>query len=89
MGQMLKTVMQGGVVVITMHETPQAAVIPMAEYEKLTSAAEARLNAMSREFDDLLARMQTPKARAGMRTAFDASPQELARNAVAFARKRG
>jgi len=89
MGQMLKTVMQGGVVLITMHETPEAAVIPMAEYEKLTSAAEARLNAMSREFDDLLARMQTPKARAGMRTAFDASPEELARNAVALARKRG
>jgi antitoxin Phd len=89
MGQMLKTVMQGGVVLITMHETPEAAVIPMAKYEKLTGAAEARLNAMSREFDDLLARMQTPKARAGMRTAFDASPEELARNAVAFARKRG
>jgi hypothetical protein len=33
--------------------------------------------------------MQTPKARAGMRTAFDASPEELARNAVAIARKRG
>ena len=41
MGQMLKTVMQGGVVLITMHETPEAAVIPMAEYEKLTGAAEA------------------------------------------------
>ena len=89
MGQMLKTVMQGGVVLITMHETPEAAVIPMAEYEKLTAATEARLNTMSRAFDDLLARMQTPEARAGMRTAFDASPEELAKNAVTFARKRG
>jgi antitoxin Phd len=89
MGQMLKTVMQGGVVLITLREIPEAAVIPMAEYEKLTGAAEARLNAMSREFDDLLAHMQTPRARAGMRAAFDASPEELARNAVAFARKRG
>jgi len=89
MGQMLKTVMQGGVVLITIHETPEAAVIPMAEYEKLTGAAEARLNTMSRAFDDLLTRMQTPEARAGMRTAFDASPEELAKNAVTFARKRG
>jgi prevent-host-death family protein len=89
MGQMLKTVMQGGVVLITIHETPEAAVIPMAEYEKLTGAAEARLNTMSRAFDDLLTRMQTPQARAGMRTAFDASPEELAKNAVTFARKRG
>jgi antitoxin Phd len=89
MGQMLKTVMQGGVVLITMHDTPEAAVIPMAEYEKLTGAAEARLNTMSRAFDDLLTRMQTPEARAGMRTAFDASPEDLAKNAVTFARKRG
>lgn len=89
MGQMLKTVMQGGVVLITVHETPEAAVIPMAEYEKLTGAAEARLNTMSRAFDDLLTRMQTSEARAGMRTAFDASPEQLAKNAVTFARKRG
>lgn len=89
MGQMLKTVMQGGVVFITMHETPEAAVMPIAEYEKLTGAAEERLNTMSRAFDDLLARMQTPEARAGMRTAFEASPEELGKNAVAFAQKRG
>jgi prevent-host-death family protein len=89
MGQVLKTVMRGGVVLITMRETPEAAVIPMAEYERLAGAAEARLNTMSRAFDDLLARMQTPEARAGMRAAFDASPEELAKNAVAFARKRG
>jgi len=89
MGQMLKTVMQGGVVLITMHETPEAAVIPIAEYDRLSGAAEARLNTMSRAFDDLLTRMQTPEARARMQAAFDATPEELAKNAVAFARKRG
>ncbi len=89
MGQMLKTVMQGGVVLITIHATPEAAVIPMAEYEKLTAAAEARLNTMSRAFDALLTRMQTSEAGAGMRAAFDASPEQLAKNAVNFARKRG
>ena len=29
------------------------------------------------EFDSLLARMQTPFARAGMKAAFDATPREL------------
>jgi len=89
MGRVLDTVMQGGVVLITKHETPKAAVIPMAEYEKFSRATEAKLNALSGEFDALLARMQTPKARRGMEVAFEASPRQLAKAAVAFARKRG
>ena len=89
MGQLLETVMRGGVVLITKHEAPKAAVIPIAEYEKFSRATEATLNALSGEFDALLARMQTPKARAGMQAAFDASPEELAKAAVTVARKRG
>ena len=87
MGHVLETVMQGGVVLITKHEAPKAAVIPMAEYEKFSRATEARLSALSSEFDAILARMQTPKSRAGMQAAFDASPEQLAEAAVAFARK--
>jgi hypothetical protein len=41
------------------------------------------------QFDALLARMQTPGARAGMKMAFDASPKQLGKAAVAAARKRG
>jgi prevent-host-death family protein len=88
MGQVLEKVMQGGVVLITKHETPKAAVIPMAEYEKFSRATEAKLNALSDEFDALLARMQTREARAGMQAAFDATPEQLAKAAVTFARKR-
>jgi len=44
---------------------------------------------LSREFDALLARMQTPAARAGMKAAFQAYPKQLGRAAVAVARKRG
>jgi prevent-host-death family protein len=88
MGRVLETVMQGGVVLITKRETPKAAVIPMAEYEKFSRATEAKLNALSGEFDALLARMQTPEARAGMQTAFDATPEQLAKAAVTIARKR-
>jgi prevent-host-death family protein len=88
MGRLLKMVMQGHVVLITMHQTPEAAVIPMAEYARLNGAAEVRLDAMTREFDQLLDRMQTPAARKAMQQAFDASPEKLASNAVAAARKR-
>jgi prevent-host-death family protein len=88
MGHVLETVMQGRVVLITKRETPKAAVIPMAEYEKFSRATEAKLNALSSEFDALLARMQAPEARVGMQAAFDATPEQLARAAVTFARKR-
>lgn len=88
MGHVLEMVMQGGVVLITKRETPKAAVIPMAEYEKFSRASEARLSALSGEFDALLARMQTPEARAGMQGAFNATPEQLAKAAVTFARKR-
>jgi prevent-host-death family protein len=88
MGQMLETVMQGGVVLITKHETPKAAVISIEEYERLSRAAEAKLDALSSEFDALFDRMQTPEARAGMQAAFDASPEQLVQAALEFARKR-
>lgn len=88
MGHVLDTVMQGGVVLITKRESPRAAVIPMAEYEKFSRATEARLSALSGEFDQLLERMQTPEARLGMQAAFDATPEQLAKAAVSFARKR-
>jgi prevent-host-death family protein len=88
MGQMLETVMQGGVVLITKHETPKAAVISIEEYERLSRAAEAKLDALSSEFDALFDRMQTPEVRAATQAAFDASPEQLAQAALEFARKR-
>ncbi|MGH9661680.1 MAG: hypothetical protein ACRD96_24240 [Bryobacteraceae bacterium] len=42
---------------------------------------------MSDEFDALLARMQTPASRAGMRSAFRASPKQLGKAAAVAARK--
>jgi antitoxin Phd len=88
MGQMLDTVMQGHVVLITKNGSARAAVIPITEYERFSHAAETRLNVLSDEFDALLENMQTARARAGMRAAFEASPKQLANAAVEFARKR-
>lgn len=89
MGQVLDKVLQGEIVLITKHDTPRAAVIPIAEFERLSGVTEERLGTLSRRFDAMLARMQTPAARKGMKAAFDASPKQLAQAAVRFASKRG
>ena len=81
--------MQGGVVVITKHDAPKAVLISMDEYTALSSASESRINSLSAEFDSLLMRMQGPKARKAMRSAFHASPKQLGKAAVVAARKRG
>jgi antitoxin Phd len=89
MGQVLDRVMQGETVLIMRHEIPKAAVIPMAEFEKLSRSQEEGLSVLSRKYDVMLARMQTPAARRGMKAAFDASPKQLGKAAVEFARRRG
>ena len=82
-------VIQGGVVVITKHDSPKAVLLSVDEFNALAQAPQQRLDALSGQFDALLAGMQTPKARAGMKAAFAASPKQLGRAAVAAARRRG
>ena len=89
LGEVLDSVMQDGMVLITRHETPRAVLLSIEEYHALSRDAESRLDALSGEFDRLLAQMQTPTARAGMKSAFNASPGKLGKAAVAAARKRG
>ena len=88
-GRVLETVLQGGVVVITRHDDPKAVLISVEEFDALARASETKLDTLSEQFDALLARMQTSKARGGMKTAFDASPKQLGKAAVAVARRRG
>jgi prevent-host-death family protein len=89
MGQVLDRVMQGEVVLITRHATPKAAMIPMAEFEKLSPTPDKILSGLSRKYDAMLARMQTPAARKRMKAAFSATPKQLAEAALEFARKHG
>jgi hypothetical protein len=58
------------------------------EFQSLVSARSSTLDDLGTEFDALLAGMQTPRARKGMKAAFNASPAELGRAAVKSARKR-
>jgi prevent-host-death family protein len=88
-GRILERVIQGGTVVITKHDAPKAVLISIDEFDALARANQIKLDTLSGEFDALLARMQTSAARAGMKAAFNASPKQLGKAAVAAARKRG
>jgi prevent-host-death family protein len=88
-GSLLERAIQGGAVVITKHDAPKAVLMSMDEYNALSRATELKLDTLSGEFDALLARMQTPKARVAMKAAFNSSPKQLGKAAVAAARKRG
>jgi antitoxin Phd len=88
-GRVLEMAIQGGAIVITKHDAPKAVLISVANFNALARATETRLDSLAREFDALLAKMQTPKARLGMKTAFAASGKQLGKAAVAAARTRG
>jgi antitoxin Phd len=88
-GRVLELAIQGRAVVITKHDAPKAVLISVENFNALSGAAETKLDTLSREFDALLARMQTSKARRGMKAAFAASGKRLGKAAVAAARPRG
>jgi PHD/YefM family antitoxin component YafN of YafNO toxin-antitoxin module len=74
---------------ITKHDAVKAVLVSVDEFTALTRAREEELDTLTGEFDRLLARMQTPKSRMGMKSAFEASPKQLGEAAVEAARKRG
>lgn len=88
-GRMLDAVANDGTVVIKKHNVTRAVVISADRYEALTRDESPALDALTAEFDEMLARMQAPEARSGMQAAFDAPPDVLARAAVAAATRRG
>jgi antitoxin Phd len=88
-GRVLELVLRGGAVVITKHDAPKAIVLSMEEFHALTRPGASPLDTLTGEFDAMLARMQTPRAKGSLRAAFAASGKELGKAAVAAARKRG
>ncbi|TSA01459.1 MAG: type II toxin-antitoxin system prevent-host-death family antitoxin [Nitrospiraceae bacterium] len=86
-GAILERANHGGAVAITRHDTPKAVLLSYEEFASLVKVRSRTLDDLGAEFDTLLARMQTPKARKGVEAAFKASPAELGRAAVKAARK--
>jgi len=87
-GAILERATHGGAVAITRHHKPKAVLISYDEFESLVKARSNTLADLSTEFDALVVRMQTPKARKGMNAAFKASSAQLGRAAVKAASKR-
>ncbi len=85
LGALLDRATHGGAVAITRHDTPRAVLISYEEFTALAKLRSPDLAELDAEFDDLLARMQSPAARAGMAAAFDAAPAALGRAAIAAA----
>jgi antitoxin Phd len=81
-GDLLDSVLQSGMALITRHETPKAVLLSMEEFRALSRVAETKLDSLSGDFDALIERMQTPKARAGIKAAFGASSKKLGKAAL-------
>jgi len=77
-----------GAVAITRHDAPKAVLVSYEEFQALVNARAQSLGELDAEFDALLERMQSPKAKQGVEAAFRASGAELGRAAVRPARKR-
>jgi antitoxin Phd len=85
---MLETAARRGVVVIKKQDAPKAVLLSFDEFSALVTRPPRKLDTLSAEFDMMLARMQMPAVRAGMKTAFEATPVELGVAALAGARVR-
>jgi antitoxin Phd len=86
-GRLLDIVARGGTVHITRHNTTQAVLMSVEQYEALSQTEAPSLDALTAEFDALLERMQKPEVRAGIHAGLSASPAELAQAARAASRR--
>ncbi len=88
-GPLLESAMRGQAVVITKHDVPKAVLLSVKEYESLVAANRPPdIGALRAEFDELLAQMQTPENTRAWEALFKASPAELGRLAVEYAKQR-
>jgi prevent-host-death family protein len=78
-------VAQRGPVAILRHKTPDAVLISASDYLEYVRLKRERLDVLTRRYDELVARMQTPEASAGVDALFNATPEDLGRMAVAAA----
>ena len=81
-GEVLARVVRGGRVFITRYRRPEAVVLSMDEYEALTGVEPVDLDALEREFDIMVARMQAPEQKTATDTLFRMSGAELGRAAA-------
>jgi PHD/YefM family antitoxin component YafN of YafNO toxin-antitoxin module len=82
MQKVTSAVMTHGAVVVTRHDEPAMVLMSIDRYLALELAAEPDLDALTKQFDDMFARMQGDEAAQAMESAFAMSPAELGKAAV-------
>src|SRR3990167_7821855 len=70
-GTIFEQSVRSGAVAITKHDTARDILISVEEFESRVGERSRSLDALSGQFEGLLARMQTPAAKKGMAAALD------------------
>jgi len=81
-GEVLARVARDGRVFITRYRRPEAVVLSMQEYDALTGVEPIDLDALEREFDSLVARMQSPGQQSATEALFRMSGADLGQAAA-------
>lgn len=88
-GRVLGKAARDGVVYITKYDRPAAVVLSIDRFEALSrsDSDSPRLEELTREFDDRVARMQTPDAAVGADAFFGLGTEDLGEAALRGARR--
>jgi prevent-host-death family protein len=81
-GEVLTRVARDGRVFITRYRRPEAVVLSMEEYEALIGQEPVDLGALEREFESMVAQMQSPGQRAATDALFGMSGLDLGKAAA-------
>jgi antitoxin Phd len=74
-------------VAISRHRVPEVVLISALDYAEFVTLRRERLDFLTQRYDQMVARMQTPEAAAGVDALFNATPEELGRAAIAAAKR--
>lgn len=85
-GRVLQRVDRGEAVYITRYGEPEAVVVSAERYRELSGEAAPDLGKLTREFDAMVARMQTEEAEAGFDALFAMDAAALGKAALESAR---
>lgn len=78
-----------GAIAIKRHRRSEFVLIPASEYAELQQARSAPLEALSGQFDAMVARMNTPTSKRGVAKLFKATSKQLGKSAVKAAQVHG
>ncbi len=77
-----------GAVAVTRHDKPRAVLLSVEQFEQLTGGADDWLADLHEEYQGVLEKMQAPEQKAAAMRAFNATPEELGKAAVAAAMRK-